>query len=380
MTTTRPPRTPDKLFVIPEADPFGTPVAADRARRRADTRRRRRRTAMAALGIIVLLVAGVLIARNGSGGPGGAGDDGAAGGAGRSDFLVLSVTGAPKPMLAVIGGGGPRPAAMAVPIGLTLEAPGRGEITTRRVAELPGASLQVAAANTLGTWIDHYATTDLGRLGSIVDRAGGLRVHLTESVIVGQEVLGPGDVVMNGTQLQVFLALPGVNGFTRWEIVLTALLQSPPVLRAGDLVETDDLEGVGAVLARARGAQLETMPIVVAAARVRVPDYEALDALLAERFGVKRPPTPVIVQNGEGSPGLGESVGRLLIPRGFRITLSQNAATFDHETTEIIAILRPNVDAARRARSALGVGDVAVTRVPSGIGDVIIVIGKDFTA
>ncbi|HEY7666825.1 MAG TPA: LCP family protein [Actinomycetota bacterium] len=380
MTTTRPRRTPDKLFVLPESEPIGPPVAAGRARRRADLRRRRRRTALVALGAAVLVLAGVMVVRSGSGGPGGTGDAGAEGAAGRADLLVLSVSGAPKPMLAVIGGGGPRPAAMAVPIGLTLEAPGRGEITTRRAAELPGASLQVAAANTLGTWVDHYATTDLGRLGAIVDRAGGLRVHLTESVIVGQEALGPGEVVMDGTQLQVYLALPGVNGFTRWEIVLTALLEHPPALRPGDLVETDDLDGVEAVLARALGARLETMPIVIAAARVRVPDYAGLDALMAERFGVKRPPTPVIVQNGVGTPGLGESVGRLLIPRGFRITLSQNAATFDHETTQIIAILRPSVDAARRARAALGVGDIAVTRVPSGIGDVMIVVGKDFAA
>jgi hypothetical protein len=328
----------------------------------------------------LLVLAGVLVVRNGAGGPDGVGEDVGAGGPGRSDLLVFSVAGAPKPMLAVIGGGGPSPAAMAVPIGLTLEAPGRGELTTRRVAELPGESLQVAAANTVGTWVDHYATTDLGRLGALVDRNGGLHVHLTEGVIVGQEVLGPGDVVMNGTQVQVFLALPGVNGFTRWEIVLTALLQDPPELRAGDLVETDDLDGVQAVLDRALGARLETMPIVIAAARVRVPDYQELDALMGERFGVKRAPTPVIVQNGAGTPGLGESVGRLLIPRGFRITLSQNAATFDHETTDIIAILRPSVEAARRAQAALGVGEVTVSKVPSGIGDVMIVVGKDFAA
>jgi hypothetical protein len=377
---TEPRRTPDKLFVIPEAEPSGPPVAADRARRRMGVRRRRRRTALVAAGVGVVLLAGALVVRNGSGGPAGAGDDAGAGGPGRSDLMVLSISGAPKPMLAVIGGGGSPPSAMAVPIGLTLEAPGRGELTTRRVAELPGASLQVATANTVGTWMDHFATTDLGRLGALVDRAGGLRVHLSDGVIVGQEVLGPGDVVMDGTQLQVFLALPGVNGFTRWEIVLTALLKDPPELRAGDLVETDDLGGVQRVLDRARGARLETMPIVIAAARVRVPDYEALDALMAERFGVKRTPVPVIVQNGAGTPGLGESVGRLLIPRGFRITLSQNAVTFDHEATEIIAILRPSVEAARRAQAALGVGEVTVSKVPSGIGDVMIVVGKDFAA
>jgi hypothetical protein len=125
---------------------------------------------------------------------------------------------------------------------------------------------------------------------------------------------------------------------------------------------------------------LTTMPIKIAAARVRVPDYDELDALMSERFGVKRVPIPVIVQNGAGTPGLGELAARRLIPRGFRVTLSQNAASFDHETTSVIAVERKHVDEARRALAALGVGEIGVTGVPSGIGDVIIVIGKDFTA
>jgi hypothetical protein len=95
---------------------------------------------------------------------------------------------------------------------------------------------------------------------------------------------------------------------------------------------------------------------------------------------VKRAPIPIIVQNGAGTPGLGELVARALIPRGFRVALSQNADSFDHATTELIAIRNANIPAARRARAALGVGHVTVTQVPSGIGDVVIVVGKDFTA
>ena len=52
-----------------------------------------------------------------------------------------------------------------------------------------------------------------------------------------------------------------------------------------------------------------------------MPKYAELDALMAERFGVKRTPVPVIVQNAAGTAGVGEAVGRLIIGRGFRITL-----------------------------------------------------------
>ena len=67
-----------------------------------------------------------------------------------------------------------------------------------------------------------------------------------------------------------------------------------------------------------------------------------------------------------------------IIPAGFRITLSQNAQTFDVETT-VFANGVEFEEAAKRAREALGVGRVRVSQVASGIGDITIVVGKDFT-
>ena len=61
---------------------------------------------------------------------------------------------------------------------------------------------------------------------------------------------------------------------------------------------------------------------------------------MAELFGVTRTPVPVLVQNGGRNRGVGEAVGRLIIRRGFRIMLSQNAETFDHGETEIVALGR----------------------------------------
>jgi hypothetical protein len=62
------------------------------------------------------------------------------------------------------------------------------------------------------------------------------------------------------------------------------------------------------------------------------------------------------------------------------VTLSQNAQTFDQATTEVIANGNEYLGAARRAWKALGVGQVQASQVPSGIGDITIVVGKDFTA
>jgi hypothetical protein len=214
----------------------------------------------------------------------------------------------------------------------------------------------------------------------LFDRQGGLRVKLPDPVTVGDEVLGPGAVTMTGQQVAEYLGAVGQNTFTRWEIVLAGMLAAPPKLQAGDLTETDDLNGVQASLDGAKGGQLETLPVKVAAATIRVPDYDAVDQLMVERFGVERIPVPVIVQNAAGTPGVGEDVGRLLIPKGFRVTLSQNAVGFGQKVTQIEALGEDNLRSARRVRGALGVGRIVVSPVPSGIGDVQIVVGKDFTA
>jgi hypothetical protein len=295
-------------------------------------------------------------------------------------LLALSVTGAPKPLLAVVGTAGSPPAAMGVPQGLTLEVPGAGDLTTRRVAALPGAGVQVALSNMVGAWAAHYAVTDLAHLATLVDRNDGLRVELPEAVTLDEEVMGPGRVRMTGVQVAAFLGAENQNTFTRWEVVLAGLLASPPKLDSADLTETDDVAGVQATLAGAKGGRIETLPVQVAAATVRVPKYPALDELMAERFGVKRTPVPVIVQNAVGTAGVGQAVGRLIIGRGFRVTLSQNAVTFDKDVTQIVALGEEHLGDARRLRAALGVGRIAVSQVASGIGDVQIIVGKDFTA
>lgn len=295
-------------------------------------------------------------------------------------LLALSVTGAPKPLLAIVGTAGSPPAAMGVPQGLTLEVPGAGNLTTRRVAALPGPSVQVALSNAVGAWAEHFAVTDLAHLGTLVDRNDGLRVDLPEAITLDDEVMGPGSVRMTGVQVAAFLGAENQNTFTRWEVVLAGLLASPPKLEPADLTETDDAAGVQATLDGAKGGRIETLPVQVAAATVRVPKYAALDELMAERFGVKRSPVPVIVQNAVGTAGVGEAVGRLIIGRGFRITLSQNAVAFDKEVTQIVALGEEHLGDARRLRAALGVGRIAVSQVASGIGDVQIIVGKDFTA
>jgi hypothetical protein len=354
-------------------------VRATRAARGAQ--RRRRRTGAAIVAALVVVAAGYAVLRPNDTDPerGGAsttntGPDVA------SSMMAFQLQGAAAPMLAIVGGAtDQRPAAvMPVPQDLTMIAPGQGETTATEVAAFDGPSVRITLSNLAGVWLESYVVMNLNGLADTVDAAGGLMVTLTEAYPTKTGVLGPGEITLTGPQARAFLAGTTDDAATRWEIVLVSLLSDPPALEPSEILDTDHAEVASATFEAARGAQVVEVPTTEVAGTVHVAQYEELDAIMEESFGVG-PPTSAIVQNGNGAPGVGEAVGALIIPAGFRITLSQNAQTFDIETTDIFANGPANQGAAKRAHKALGVGRWRVTQVPSGIGDITIVVGKDFT-
>jgi hypothetical protein len=157
-----------------------------------------------------------------------------------------------------------------------------------------------------------------------------------------------------------------------------ALLRERVRLGEEDLAASDGVAGVRRVFQGARGAAVAAFPTTSVAGSVTVPLQPELDRAVAQRFGFGRP-VPVIVQNGVGAPGLGQEVAEALLPLGFRVVLSQNADVFGYERTRVIANGNAAVPDARRIRDALGVGRVGVSQVPSGIGDITIIVGEDFT-
>jgi hypothetical protein len=87
---------------------------------------------------------------------------------------------------------------------------------------------------------------------------------------------------------------------------------------------------------------------------------------------------PVIVLNGNGVPGIGELVAERILPGGFRIAVSDNASSFDHDETLVVVGSPNDVGLGQRVRDLLGVGSVSVS-VGSGIAPVTVVVGRDFT-
>lgn len=295
-----------------------------------------------------------------------------------SSLVLLSVTGADHALVAVAGSGGDRdPAAFALEPGTTIVVPGQGETVLEDLVLDDGDAVRIGVANAIGAWISHYLVLDLDGLGTVVDRAGGLRVDLSEAVTLRDEVVGPGETLLNGAQIEAYLAAEGDDAGLRWRGVVEALLAQVPAITPADLDETDDAADATATFTAAKGASADTLPTEVVLATVLVLQQPESDGLVQEAFGVA-PPHGVLIQNGSGAPGVGEDVARLLLPEGFRVVLSQNAEDFDHEVTEIIASDQDAVQLARRVRRILGVGLVEVAQVPSGLAEVTIVVGKDF--
>ncbi len=297
-----------------------------------------------------------------------------------SELLILQVTGTHDPLLALIGTGRAdrRPRFFSLPFDLTLTVPGQGEAPAAEVAGLGAETVRVAVSNTFGAWAEHVAVLDLQGLSSVVDRGTGIRVEVPGFYVTDAGNLGPGSARLSGKQVVALLSLQEDGAEARWASVVQGLLRGPVRLGEGDLTETDGIAGVRRVLKGARGAAIAAFPTLSVAGSVTVPMQPDLDRQVAKLFGF-RSPVPVIVQNGAGAPGLGQDVAAVLLPLGFRVVLSQNADLFGYERTRVVANNNGAIADAHRIREALGVGRVGVSQVPSGIGDITIIVGEDFT-
>ena len=269
------------------------------------------------------------------------------------------------PLLAVVAtGGSAGPAVMTVPAAVSLTIPGQGDGRVKGLGRLPGPEVALAISNLLGVWIPHEAITDAAHLAAVVDRARGVQAF-------GQ--------ARSGAEIRRMLGRPGSGAELEWQETLRGLFEVAAAWRSDDFLGSDDPGAVAVLLQSAKGASVVGMPTNEAAAGFLLPDPDTLTHVVAARLGgPPEAPIPVIVLNGSGTPGVGRSVAERLVPGGFRVTVSQNASSFDHDTTLVVAGSSADRTAADRVRELLGVGTVSVAGVPSSLGDVTIVVGRDY--
>jgi len=219
--------------------------------------------------------------------------------------------------------GTPPPAALTIPPNVVMTIPGQGDGTVKDVTLLDGSEAAVAISNLVGAWIPHYAVTDPSHLAAVVDRAGGIQLFGS---------------VTSGAEVAAALAEPGPARALTWRETLIGLFQAGPVWTAGDFVGSDDAAAGARLITAAKGASMQALPTASVTPGYVRPDYEAVAGLMQEGFGMARqPPIRVLVLNGTGAPGVGQSIAERLIPEGYRVVVSENAASFDHAETLVVA-------------------------------------------
>ncbi|HEX9890517.1 MAG TPA: LCP family protein [Actinomycetota bacterium] len=270
----------------------------------------------------------------------------------------------------VAHGQGLDPVILGVPVNTVATIPGRGLGTVEDASGTGDARLVgTMVSSVLGVRVDHVVATSLEDVSDAVDRVGGVRAG-------GQTVDGPGLLAML-TQRKVDRELR----FLRWQEAARSLLASaadaPEALRR--LVPDRTVPVFRAVGAEAP-APLELPVEDVGSGLVR-PVKDEVAALVGEWFvptAMTGRSVRLIILNGNGVPGIGERVARLLVPAGFRLVSSQNASTFEEETTLIVISDQRFRPEAELARDLLGVGRVVIDPQPTSVADVTVVVGRDF--
>lgn len=283
----------------------------------------------------------------------------------RADGLTLIVVRTEAgPFAGVVGSTGGQDGALVLPTRIRVTIPGQGEGTLGEALELPPDQAATTVANLLGVWVDHTVAFGRARLSGIVDREEGIDVG--GNLLMGDEVIA-------------LLEEAGAGEISAFQLVLDGLLGSGIEWSAGDLPEADAPSAVLRELEAVQGAPVTILPSVEAATNIYRAEPEAIRGSLVESFGgPDREVIGAVVLNGSGVPGIGELVAQLLVPDGFRVVISDNASSFDHDETLVVVGSADDVALGERVRDLLGVGSVNVS-VASGIAPVTIVVGKDFS-
>jgi len=87
--------------------------------------------------------------------------------------------------------------------------------------------------------------------------------------------------------------------------------------------------------------------------------------------------TRAVIYNGAGKPGVAGEAAQQLIRSGIRVVDTQNADSFDYETTKIV-VRRGDVKRGELVKRVLGVGEVSSDPSDQNVTDLVVIIGKDY--
>ena len=309
-------------------------------------------------------------------------------------------------------------AVVLLPSRVIAEVPGRGTAPFGQALSLGGPRVsQEALADLMGITVDGSWVLSRDAFASLVDRLGGVQVTVDTDVLANAAggtkvvIVRAGSQRLAGTAAVAYATYlaPGEGELARLprlQEVLDALAVSAKA--KGQAAVAAAVGGLGA------GAQLNRPPSEVAELLVGLPDADVTEDTLpvhdidtggATAYGIdpvglrtlvdnalaesvpasaRNGNNRVLVQNGVGTPGIGESVRRRLDKAGFRYRAGGNVPGFTFRTKPSVVLIKDatqdSITLGQRVASALGLPASAVHTDPQGqsVADVIVIIGSDY--
>ena len=306
---------------------------------------------------------------------------------------------------------------MYIPRTTYAEIPGHGLETLNKSLSLGKEPLLVATtANMLGIAFDHHLELSDQSIQALFEKVGTLSVDVPQRLTKtgpdsrSREVFAEGKQPMDGARVAEYLSFQSENGdeisrATRHASVWQAFFdryrghgaQISSLMRSSaDLFVTDAtaaqtakfFERLASVSAAAMS--FETLPVeatgVNSGTQLYKANRESIEEIVKTKLAGSRPSGAgkagrrIEILNGNGQPGVGEEVSNLLIPKGFRVILDQNAKSFDYETTQIVVYSssKATLAIAQEVRATLGVGEIIISKQQQSVVDVTVVVGMDY--
>jgi LytR cell envelope-related transcriptional attenuator/LytR_cpsA_psr family len=301
-----------------------------------------------------------------------------------------------------------------VPAHTAAEVPGRGLRSLADAYASGGlALLLVSTENLLDVDIDRYLQVSNRGAATLLGSVGPLSIDVPADVRVAagpgkaRPVFTAGLQEVPGDYLARLLYVVGMDGgetdlgmrhLAFWNALMARFGSNPAALKAAmvdasgaladsnstpahnaDLLATmasiDDADmTLGVLPVRDVGAAGTTMFEVDTSAA------EAVLGGLVSRSSPEQEGHRVQVLNGNGAPGIGQTVGQMLVDGGFDVALSGNAQTLDYRVTRIVTYdpTPEGLADAARVRELLGIGEIQISRQTQGIVDLTVVVGRDF--
>jgi hypothetical protein len=313
--------------------------------------------------------------------------------------------------------GGSATTGLLIPSRLLTQAPGAGSVSVAETGRLADpATAGAAISDQLGVIVDGVWRIDRAGLASLVDAVGGVEVDVDREMVdaQGRILINPGPQRLDGAAAATY-ATYLANGeqdasrSARFAEVMTATLAAVPAdstsltgLVSGTNGATASLDPAAiadflvplAIAARADGLGLSSLPVKPIDTGANDLSYrldvDGAKEAVAARFGGSLPAsstaggTRVLVQNGVGTPGLGQAARDKLVAAGLVYVGGGNASAFGRATSAVV-IPDATGDSRRiglEVARALGLPDSAVRLADRGqsVADVVVVLGADFSA